>query len=104
MVHIDSSVYLNKKKYKLKKTKGAKKMSKKASKTTPYSKGKRWGFAVASSMISTGKMGVHKADKAMQTCYKNAKSGCKKLSKAERAAFRGAADGMYDAFRKSERR
>lgn len=74
------------------------------SKNTPYSKGKRWGFAVASSMIATGKQGVYKADKAMKTCYQNAKSGCKKLNKSERAAFRGAADGMYDAFRKSERR
>ena len=79
-------------------------MSRKAEKHTPYSKGKRWGFAVASSMISTGKNGVYKVDKAMKTCYKNAQSGCKKLNKSERAAFRGAADGMYDAFRKSERR
>jgi hypothetical protein len=100
MIHIDSAISSNKKRYKYKKAKGAKKMSK----NTSYSKGKRWGFAVASSMISTGKQGVHKADKAMKTCYKNAKSGCKRLNKSERAAFRGAADGMYDAFRKSERR
>lgn len=40
------------------------------SKNTPYSKGKRWGYAVARAEISTGKGGVHKVDKAMKTCAK----------------------------------
>ena len=73
------------------------------SKNTPYSKGKRWGFAVAMSQISTGKLGVHKVDKAMQTCSRNARSGTKKLNQNECAAYRGIADGMYDAIKLSEK-
>ena len=74
------------------------------SKNTPYSKGKRWGFAVASSQLGTGKAGVHKVDKAMHTCAQNARSGTKKLNQNERQAYRGIADGMYDAIKASERR
>ena len=76
------------------------------SKDTPYSKGKRWGFAVASSQISTGKAGVHKVDKAMQTCARNSRTGSKsvRLNQNERNAYKGIADGMYDAIKASERR
>ena len=74
------------------------------SKNTPYSKGKRWGFAVAKSQISTGKIGVPKVDKAMQTCARNARSGTRKLNQNERQAYRGIADGMYDAIKASERK
>jgi len=74
------------------------------SKNTPYSKGKRWGYAVARAEISTGKGGVHKVDKAMRTCAKNARYGTKKLNSNERKAYRGIADGMYDAIKASERR
>ena len=73
------------------------------SKDTSYSKGKRWGFAVAKSQLGTGKLGVHKVDKAMQTCARNARSGTKKLNQNERNAYRGIADGMYDAIKQSER-
>ena len=74
------------------------------SKNTPYSKGKRWGFAVAMSQISTGKLGVHKVDKAIHTCARNARSGTRKLNQNERQAYRGIADGMYDAIKASERK
>ena len=74
------------------------------SKDTSYSKGKRWCFAVAKSQLGTGKLGVHKVDKAMQTCARNARSGTKKLNQNERNAYRGIADGMYDAIKASERR
>ena len=76
------------------------------SKDTPYSKGKRWGFAVASSQIGTGKAGVHKVDKAMQTCARNARTGSKsvRLNQNERNAYKGIADGMYDAIKASERK
>ena len=72
-------------------------------KKTPYMKGKRWGFAKASASISNGKLGVAKADKAMQTCSRIARTGTKKLNKNERDAYRGMADGMYEAFRKHEK-
>ena len=70
---------------------------------SPYMKGKRWGFAKASASISTGKLGVAQADKAMQTCSRIARTGTKKLNKNERDAYRGMADGMYEAFRKHEK-
>lgn len=72
-------------------------------KTTPYSKGKRWGYAVASAELGTGKAGVHKVDKAMKTCSQNARTGTKKLNQNERNAYRGIADGMYDAIMQSEK-
>ena len=68
-----------------------------------YHNGKRWGFAVAKAQIASGKLGVAKADKAMQTCARNARSGTRLLSKDERDAYRGMADGMYEAFRKHEK-
>ena len=77
-------------------------MSKKK-KNDAYSKGKRWGYAVASGSIQTRKSNVYKMDKAMQTCAKNARTGTKKLNPNERQAYRGIADGMYDAIRKAER-
>ena len=75
------------------------------SKDTSYSKGKRWGFAVAKSQLGTGKLGVHKVDKAMQTCSRNARSGSKsvRLNQNERNAYKGIADGMYDAIKLSEK-
>ena len=72
-------------------------------KDSSYFKGKRWGFAVAKSQLGTGKLGVHKVDKAMQTCARNARSGIKKLNQNERSVYRGIADGMYDAIKQSER-
>ena len=74
------------------------------SKNTPYSKGKRWGFAVAKKQLGNGKLGVHQVDKAMKTCAQNARSGTKKLNQNERSAYRGIADGMYDAIQASERK
>ncbi|MBE6536889.1 MAG: hypothetical protein E7673_02940 [Ruminococcaceae bacterium] len=68
-----------------------------------YHDGKRWGFAIARSQIRSGKLGVAKADKAMQTCSRIARTGTKKLNKNERDAYRGMADGMYEAFRKDEK-
>ena len=73
-------------------------------KTTPYSKGKRWGFAVAKKQLGNGKFGVQKVDKAMRTCAQNARSGTRKLNQNERSAYRGIADGMYDAIKASERK
>lgn len=75
----------------------------KKNKDSPYAKGRRWGFAVARAQISSGKIGVAKADKAMQTCARNARSGIRKLGKNERDAYRGMADGMYEAFQKHEK-
>ncbi len=75
-----------------------------AKSNTPYSKGKRWGFAVAKSSLKIGKAGVHKVDKAMQTCSKNARTGTRKLDQNERSAYRGMADGMYEAIKSEERR
>ena len=72
-------------------------------KRTPYSKGKRWGFAVAKKQLGNGKFGVHKVDKAMKTCAQNARSGTKKLNQNERSAYRGIADGMYDAIMSEEK-
>ena len=80
-------------------------MSKKNTKNnSDYQRGKRWGFAVMTTATQTGKGAVMKADKAMQTCAKNARTGCKKLNASERAAYRGIADGMYDAMRVAERK
>lgn len=73
-------------------------------KNSSYSKGKRWGFAVAKSSLKTSKANVYKVDKAMKTCSQNARSGTKKLNQNERQAYRGIADGMYDAIKASERR
>ena len=72
-------------------------------KNSAYSRGKRWGFAVGNASIKTGTKNVYKVDKAMQTCYKNSKTGIKKLNKSEKDAYRGMADGMYEAIRRSER-
>lgn len=74
------------------------------SKNTPYSKGKRWGFAVARKQLDASGSNVYKVDKAMQTCAKNARSGTKKLNQNERQAYRGIADGMYDAIKIVERK
>ena len=70
---------------------------------TPYTKGKRWGFAVARASIQTSKSNVHKVDKAMQTCARNARSGIRKLNQNERQAYRGMADGIYEAIQRSEK-
>lgn len=75
-----------------------------ANKNTPYSKGKRWGYAVASKQLGASKSNVYKVDKAMQTCSRNARSGTKKLNQNERQAYRGMADGMYDAIMIAERK
>ena len=75
-----------------------------SNKNDSYSKGKRWGFAVASASISSDKNGVYKADRAMQTCSKNARTGTKKLNVTERQAYRGMADGIYDALKSAERK
>ena len=69
-----------------------------------YARGRKWGFAVMTAATRTSKGAVMGADKAMQTCARNARTGTKKLTEAERSAYRGIADGMYDAVRKSERR
>ena len=76
------------------------------SKTTAYTKGRRWGFAVARAELraGTGKAGVHKVDKAMATCAQNARSGTKKLTQEERNAYRGISHGMYDALRAAEKK
>lgn len=71
---------------------------------TPYSKGKRWGYAVANKSLKYSKGNIYKVDKAMQTCAKNGRTGTKKLSQNERQAYRGMADGMYDAILAAERR
>lgn len=73
------------------------------SKNSSYSKGKRWGYAVAKSSLKTSKANVYKVDKAMKTCSQNARSGCKKLNQNERQAYRGMADGMYDAIKSEEK-
>lgn len=72
-------------------------------KITSYSKGKRWGFAVASKQLGAKKGNIYSVDKAMKTCAQNARSGTKKLNQDERQAYRGIADGMYDAIKQSER-
>ena len=72
-------------------------------KNSSYSKGRRWGYAVAKSSLKTSKANVYKVDKAMKTCSQNARSGCKKLNQNERNAYRGMADGMYDAIMQSEK-
>ena len=75
-------------------------------KNTPYHKGKRWGFAVGRASIQLGKSGVEKADRAMQTCANNARTGVgrRRLTKDERSAYRGMADGIYEAMKKAERK
>ena len=75
-----------------------------SNKNDPYLKGKRWGFAVGSSSIASGKNGVYKADRAMQTCMRNAESGKKKLTQTERDAYRGMSHGIYDALKYAERK
>lgn len=72
-------------------------------KNSSYSKGRRWGYAVAKSSLKTSKANVYKVDKAMKTCSQNARSGCKKLNQNERQAYRGMADGMYDAIKSEEK-
>ena len=74
-----------------------------AKKENAYSKGKRWGFAVSKASIGTSKANVHKVDKAMKTCSQNARTGIKKLNRTERDAYRGMADGMYEALRSEEK-
>ena len=103
MVYIDSAISSNRKKYKIQKKKKDKPMSK-TKNNTAYNKGKRWGFAIGSSSISSGKNGVYKADRAMQTCAKNAHTGTKKLNATERQAYKGMADGIYDALKVAERK
>ena len=73
-------------------------------KNVSYSKGKRWGFAVASKQLGVSKGNIYSVDKAMKTCAQNARSGTKKLNQNERRAYRGIADGMYDAIQASERK
>lgn len=80
----------------------SKKISKNNAADTPYTKGKRWGFAVAKSSFKLGKGGVFKIDKAMKTCSQNAKFGSRKISQNERDAYKGCADGMYEALRREE--
>ena len=75
-----------------------------SNKNDPYLKGKRWGFAVGSSSIASGKNGVYKADRAMQTCMRNAETGKKKLTQSERDAYRGMSHGIYDALKAAERK
>ena len=74
-----------------------------AKSNTPYSKGKRWGFAVAKSALKTSKSSVYKVDKAMKTCSQNARSGYKKLNPNDRRAYRGISDGMYEAIMSEDR-
>ena len=69
-----------------------------------YRRGRKWGFAVMTAATQTDKGAVMKADKAMQTCARNARTGVKRLSASERKAYQGIADGMYDAIRRQERR
>lgn len=73
-------------------------------KDNSYRKGKRWGYAVANSSLGVSKANVYKVDKAMKTCSQNARFGTKKLNQNERDAYRGIADGMYEAIKRSERR
>ncbi len=81
----------------------SKKTSKNNAADTPYTKGKRWGFAVAKSSLKMGKGGIYKIDKAMKTCSQNAKFGTRKISQNERDAYKGCADGMYEALRREEK-
>ena len=69
-----------------------------------YIKGRKWGFAVMTAASQTSKGAVMNADKAMQTCARNARTGVKRLSASERKAYQGIADGMYNAIRRQERR
>ena len=69
-----------------------------------YVRGRKWGFAVMTAATQTSKGAVMNADKAMQTCARNARTGVKRLSASERKAYQGIADGMYDAIRRHERR
>ncbi len=76
-------------------------------KNDSYNKGKRWGFAIMRAAAHTSKGAVMQADRAMQTCARYAKTGVKKntvkLSHAEREAYRGAADGMYEYIKRNSR-
>ena len=78
--------------------------------TSPYERGKRWGFAIFKSNIDLfGKRGLDKSDAAARTCgryardtsIKKTKSG-KFLDAATRSAYRGIQDGIYEAWRKEE--
>ena len=106
MYHIDSAISFQPARYRLK-NKGEKTMSKKSRTNNPnndYVRGRKWGFAVMTAASRTSKGAVHQADKAMQTCARNARTGVKRLSASERKAYQGIADGMYDAIRRHERR
>ena len=74
-------------------------------KNDSYSKGRRWGFAVMRAASQTSKGSVMACDKAMKTCRRYSDTGKKPgvvtLSKAERDAYRGIADGMYEYVQKS---
>ena len=79
---------------------------------TSYERGKRWGFAIFKSNLELfGKRGLDKSDAAALTCgryardtsIKKTKSG-KYLDSATRSAYRGIHDGIYDAWRKAERK
>ena len=76
-------------------------------KNSDYLKGRRWGFAIMRAAAHTSKGAVMQADRAMQTCARYAKTGMKKntvkLSHAERDAYRGAADGMYEYIRRNSK-
>ena len=69
-----------------------------------YRRGRKWGFAVMTAATHTDKGAVMKADKAMQTCARNARTGVKRLSASERRVYQGISDGMYDAMKLAERR
>ena len=78
--------------------------------TSPYDRGKRWGFAIFKSNLELfGKRGLDKSDAAATTCgryardtrIKKTKSG-KYLDSATRSAYQGIQDGIYEAWRKEE--
>ena len=79
---------------------------------TPYERGKRWGYAIFKSNLDLfGKRGLDKSDAAAMTCgryardygIKKTKSG-KYLDAGTRSAYRGIRDGIYEAWRKAERK
>ena len=73
-------------------------------KNDSYSKGRRWGFAVMRAATQTSMGSVMACDKAMKTCRRYSDIGKKRgvaLTKAERDAYRGIADGMYEYVQKS---
>lgn len=91
-----------------KKTSTKKSSGKKANKFNPkqgeltaaYRRGKKWGYAVGMTACEIGGNEPIKAGAAMRTTRRNADTGCKKLTAAERQAYRGASDGIYDALKK----